>query len=292
MRIYLDTEFFDDRGSVDIISIGIVREDDHVLYLENAEADLSRADQWMRENVLPNLVGGECRRTRAEIATAVRRFIPDHPEFWAYYADYDWVAFCSLFGRMVDLPEGWPRFCRDLKQLADDRGFIRLPKPDHRHNAMADALWVRDMHRRITGTAPTDATTAQPHVVVDRLDIKANVEASLAYLAPSDAQLQRLGTALSEAANRWMLVEGIKDARPVSNLRASVETITCSHPETPGTTQAELEEKQKKLAEGVRALIKESGLGSDDLYDALESVLDEAFPDDDDDYDPNRMNGH
>lgn len=41
------------------------------------------------------------------------------PEFYAYYADYDWVVFCSLFGRMIDLPDGFPMYCRDLKQMID-----------------------------------------------------------------------------------------------------------------------------------------------------------------------------
>jgi hypothetical protein len=41
-------------------------------------------------------------------------------EFYAYYADYDWVLFCSLFGRMIDLPKGFPMYCRDLKQSFDE----------------------------------------------------------------------------------------------------------------------------------------------------------------------------
>ena len=39
------------------------------------------------------------------------------PDFYAYYADYDWVLFCSLFGRMIDLPKGFPMYCNDLKQM-------------------------------------------------------------------------------------------------------------------------------------------------------------------------------
>ena len=38
-----------------------------------------------------------------------------------YYADYDWVALCQLYGRMLDLPGRWPMFCRDLKQLSCDK---------------------------------------------------------------------------------------------------------------------------------------------------------------------------
>lgn len=43
----------------------------------------------------------------------------DNPEFYAYYADYDWVAFCWLFGKMIDRPKGFPMYCRDLKQMLD-----------------------------------------------------------------------------------------------------------------------------------------------------------------------------
>lgn len=43
------------------------------------------------------------------------------PEFYGYYADYDWVVFCSLFGRMIDLPKGFPMYCKDLKQMLDER---------------------------------------------------------------------------------------------------------------------------------------------------------------------------
>jgi hypothetical protein len=41
------------------------------------------------------------------------------PEFWAYYADYDWVVFCWIFGRMIDLPDDFPMYCGDLKQFLD-----------------------------------------------------------------------------------------------------------------------------------------------------------------------------
>lgn len=43
------------------------------------------------------------------------------PEFYAYFADYDWVVFCWLFGKMMDLPNGFPMYCKDLKQILDDK---------------------------------------------------------------------------------------------------------------------------------------------------------------------------
>lgn len=43
------------------------------------------------------------------------------PKFYGYYADYDWVLLCSLFGRMIDLPKGFPMYCIDLKQMVDEK---------------------------------------------------------------------------------------------------------------------------------------------------------------------------
>lgn len=76
-----------------------------------------------------------------------RELIYNQPEFYAYYADYDWVVFCSLFGRMINLPKGFPMYCKDLKQIMDEKGFdkewkrVNCPDPKGAHNALIDAQW-------------------------------------------------------------------------------------------------------------------------------------------------------
>ena len=50
--------------------------------------------------------------------------------FYAYYADYDWVVFCWVFGKMIDLPEGFPMYCRDLKQMIDEKYMFQINKYD------------------------------------------------------------------------------------------------------------------------------------------------------------------
>lgn len=68
-------------------------------------------------------------------------------EFYAYYAVYDWVVFCWLFGKMIDLPTGFPMYCKDLMQILDDNDFTKkwvkenVPEDKNEHNAMADAKW-------------------------------------------------------------------------------------------------------------------------------------------------------
>lgn len=42
-------------------------------------------------------------------------------EFYGYFCDYDWVVFCSLFGTMDKLPNGFPYYCHDLKQMLDEK---------------------------------------------------------------------------------------------------------------------------------------------------------------------------
>lgn len=71
----------------------------------------------------------------------------DNPIFYGYYADYDWVVFCWIFGRMIDLPKGFPMYCRDLKQMMDEKDLSsewknkNCPDPKDEHSALADAKW-------------------------------------------------------------------------------------------------------------------------------------------------------
>lgn len=105
-------------------------------------------------------------------------------DFYAYYADYDWVAFCWLFGKMIDLPKGFPMYCKDLKQMLDDKAknhikgycfgdtekqvedmaersikgqvesfktFSGYPiqDPSKTHNAIEDARWNKELYEFI-----------------------------------------------------------------------------------------------------------------------------------------------
>lgn len=171
MKYWLDTEFIEDGHTIDLISIGIVAEDGREYYAQNHDCDLRKASDWVKANVLPHLDhptcapsvsafacrapddpeqrgGGHVWKYRKHIRDDVRTFLNvaayGKPEFWGYFADYDWVVFCQLFGRMVDLPPAYPRYCRDIKQWCDDLGNPRLPEQGKgEHHALADARWNR-----------------------------------------------------------------------------------------------------------------------------------------------------
>ena len=165
MRYYYDCEFLDDGRTIDLISIGIVGEDGREYYAVNLDAPWKRIykHEWLCEHVLPSLpriYGDERNRVgrrnphaldfqnpsfkwHAVIADEVREFLlfgHRKPELWAWYADYDHVALCQLWGSMVYLPAGIPMYTRDLKQECDRLGNPKMPAQlEGEHNALDDA---------------------------------------------------------------------------------------------------------------------------------------------------------
>lgn len=144
MRYFLDTEFMEDGRTIDLISIALVSADGREYYAE-APHSPTKANDWVKANVFPHLQGLPL-KPKDVIRREILEFVgPWKPEFWGYYADYDWVALCQLFGRMIDLPNGWPMYCMDLKQLAKDLGDPELPKQaGAQHHALCDARWNRE----------------------------------------------------------------------------------------------------------------------------------------------------
>lgn len=165
----LDFEFHEAPRILLPFSIGVVAEDGREYYAEWLEylqyATFGGIDvnDFVKEHVLPQLTQlpeirkmsrwyGTQRmdtpvRDDGEIKADLLAFLNPvkygKPEIWGYFADYDWVLFCQTFGRMVDLPEGYPYWCRDLKQEMEARGLKRwdLPKQEKEHHALEDARW-------------------------------------------------------------------------------------------------------------------------------------------------------
>lgn len=147
MRIFVDFEFIEngDKHPIIPISVGVVREDGSNYYAEFNDVDWSLANSWVIENVKPIIgtVSDEPPKNKVTIAHEIREFVGEKPEFWGYFADYDWVILCQLYGKMIDLPEGWPKYCLDLKQWMWHLGVDRssMPPNNNEHNALSDAIW-------------------------------------------------------------------------------------------------------------------------------------------------------
>jgi hypothetical protein len=162
VRFFIDTEFIEDGSTIDLISLAVVEEHESLAFYQcNSDAKLHLASDWVQQNVLPHLppLGVPPWNGHAGIALDLIDYVSSYVEdgvaieFWGYFSDYDWVAVCQLFGKMIDLPEGWPMFCMDLKQLMVLKGVQKsdLPQQDGaEHNALNDALWNRKVFQYLT----------------------------------------------------------------------------------------------------------------------------------------------
>lgn len=183
MKYFFDTEFIEDGKTIDLLSIGIVAEDGREYYAQNFECKFDKAGDFVWRNVFPHLdhfemsgrrscnrisqsmsgdsLTGKCRDEKCswrfpfEIREQVKEFCDiekyGEPEFWGYYADYDWVVFCQLFGKMIDLPKGYPFYCNDIKQLCVLLGNPDLPQLGKgEHSAINDARWNKSTHELLT----------------------------------------------------------------------------------------------------------------------------------------------
>ena len=160
MKFFLDTEFIE-RGHqhpVTLISIGIVDDRGGRFYAVSSDFREEDCNAWVKANVLPHLSGSQ-RLPLTDIAILVREWVDvqredEKAEFWGYYADYDWVVTAQMFGTMMDLPNGWPMYCRDIKQLCDSLGNPKLPEQvSTEHNALADALWNKEAYEFLAGVS-------------------------------------------------------------------------------------------------------------------------------------------
>lgn len=174
-------------ATIILLSIGLVDDTGREYYAVNTEADCSEASQWVKENVLQKMpeyhkAYGDLRgykfgkdyvhpeigtkpqekKTIQDIKrdlthwTGQNNNVPEECEFWGYYADYDWVVFCWIFGSMMNLPKGYPMYCKDLKQIMDTYPILTkewkektCPDPEGEHNALVDAKWNRILHKSI-----------------------------------------------------------------------------------------------------------------------------------------------
>ena len=174
MRIFYDLEFLEDGRTIDLISIGMVREDGHELYCvnqaieDNPLHDRIRNHRWLMANVVPHLPlrerdpmpkhsgsnapqmfftddTSQLIMPLRMIRNAVRAFVLDagpEVELWADYGAYDHVALCQLFGTMMALPKGFPMWTHDLRQEMERYGVTdeELPaRNGDEHHALGDA---------------------------------------------------------------------------------------------------------------------------------------------------------
>jgi len=182
VKIWYDLEFIE-RGRdlpMELISVGMVREDGEALYLINADVSLSQIARhvWLALNVWPtlplanpndNILAWDTEHVDYPrvlaldtIASKVLEFCTadgEEPELWAYYGAYGHVILSQMFGTMAELPPGMPMFTNDIVQEWKRQGCPQLPPQQHvQHHALEDAQWVREAHKWLELNAGVNAS--------------------------------------------------------------------------------------------------------------------------------------
>lgn len=169
MLYALDEEFMEHWASIELLSIGLVAEDGRTYYRQVVNVDHGRANQFVRDYVLPQLTAcpsgmnkqqhwarmsqptpAECVadcpwQWKEKLGAEIQAFCGESPTFIGYYSAYDWVVLCQLFGTMMGLPKGWPRYCIDLRYALDARGYTGITQPDDMvPHALSNATWIME----------------------------------------------------------------------------------------------------------------------------------------------------
>lgn len=174
-KFFIDTEFIEKPGHLDLISIGIISENGDKYYAVNQNCDFSLANSWVKKNVIPALPveGHPDWKNKETIAfeiiaflkqvekielythtyESLKNLVPQHKiEIWGEWSSYDWVCFCWLFGAMADLPVGFPMRPSDIIQYCEDHLMLdsnSLPKSlevENKHHALLGATTVRNRY--------------------------------------------------------------------------------------------------------------------------------------------------
>ena len=160
-RIFFDTEFYENGETIELISIGLVRQRDlatlyrvnkdfnyDVMVKEATKRNRRETIEFLDKNVFNNLgATTENTKTKFEIRDEIAEFVGNKPDFWASCSAYDWVLICQLFGVMLELPKSWPHFCNDIAMLKNAVGkkeidltpMNRFRLKGKEHNALYDA---------------------------------------------------------------------------------------------------------------------------------------------------------
>jgi hypothetical protein len=152
LRYFIDTEYFDDCSTVELVAIGVVAEDGREFFAVSADFDDEKPSPWLRANVLPLLPPrtDSAWMGRVEIRDRLRAFVGTDAEFWSVCAEWDWYLLVRLFGGLNDLPPSWPMTCWDLWQRALHLGNPPLPKHTGReHHALEDARWHKQVYEAL-----------------------------------------------------------------------------------------------------------------------------------------------
>jgi len=173
-KLFFDTEFTGLHQHTSLISIGIVADNGKTFYAELNDYDQSQIDDWLKTNVIDNLV--LTAETETDIYSEKVRFFGsssdlknvlslwltenfEKVEMWSDCLSYDWVLFSQIFGHAFNIPSNVYYIPFDICTLFKMKGidpdinrerFINHNNPDLKHNALHDAAVIQICYNLLT----------------------------------------------------------------------------------------------------------------------------------------------
>lgn len=182
MKVFFDTEFTGLHQQTTLISIGCVADNGREFYAEFTDYDKEQLDEWIRDNVIANLIyygSGENRQItngqhtgrcgdRAYVGEELRKWLGGlgNVEMWSDTLAYDWVLFGQLFGHAFNIPKNIYYIPFDVATLfrikgidadinreeyseilttASEGGTVPMAK----HNALWDATVIKKCYEKL-----------------------------------------------------------------------------------------------------------------------------------------------
>lgn len=180
-NIYFDTEFTGLYRDTTLISMGLVTEDEHRLYLEFNDYNEHQCDDWIQQNVLNNLYSqndvdqfasnklnrynyGSKKENTLVLKDWLDNLYEDEIQLVSDCCHYDMMLFIDLFGNAFDLPKYINPVCHDINQdiayyfnLTEKQAFDKsredilveyndTVKDVKKHNSLYDAEVIKNIY--------------------------------------------------------------------------------------------------------------------------------------------------
>lgn len=171
-KIFFDTEFTGLHQKTTLISIGMVSECGKEFYAEFNDYDESQVDDWIKENVISNLMfnnfikiieitdnslymKGNSDQIKEYLIKWLEQF--EEIEMWSDCLAYDWMLFNQIFGHAFNIPKNVYYIPFDIctlfkmKDIDPDISREKFAEVEttNKHNALFDAKIIKLCHYKV-----------------------------------------------------------------------------------------------------------------------------------------------
>ena len=193
-KVFFDTEFTGLHQDTTLISIGFTSECGKTFYAELNNYDKNQINDWLKENVLKNLIHNTIDESESYLKTdivlsgidsevyvygnsdLVRNKIVEwlnqfgDVKIWSDCLAYDWMLFNNL---LADYNNGYPQLPSNIYYIPFDictlfeanmidpdisrEEYLGLKETKEKHNALYDAIIIKDCYKKLTNVNNNDS---------------------------------------------------------------------------------------------------------------------------------------